>query len=70
MGVTDQTHGDDYGQDILELSSVVDFLILATYARVWRDGGCVNVLLSIDIGLFNNVVQHVVSDHQLKEIKW
>ena len=63
MGVIDQTHGDDHGQSLLELSSVVDFFIPAVYTKVWREGSCVNVLFSTDVGLLNNVVQHVVSEH-------
>ena len=48
MGVIDQTHGDDHGQE-LKLSSVVDFLIQGHVCKS-VEGSCISVLLSMDVG--------------------
>ena len=55
MGVVDQTHCDDHGQELFELISVVNFFVPAVYAR---ESSFVNILLSIDVCLLNNMIQH------------
>ena len=69
VGVVDQTHGDDHGQELLQLSPVVDLLAPAVHTRVGWEGGRVDVLLSIDVSLLNDVVQHLVSDQELEKLK-
>ena len=70
MGVVDQTHCYDHGQELFQLSSVVNFFVPAMYSRVRREGCCVNILLSIGVSLLNNMIQHVIGDQKLEKIKW
>ena len=67
MGVVDQTHCDNHGQELFELILVVNFFVPAVYARVRRESCCVNILLSIDVSLLNNMIQHGIVDQKLEK---
>ena len=55
LGVVDQTHRDNHGQE------------LVPWTRVWREGCCVYVLLSMGVSLLKNVIQHRISDWRLEK---
>ena len=59
MGVVDETHGYDHGQELFELSSVVDFFVPAVYTSV---EGVVLCQYSIDVSLLNNMIQHLIGN--------
>ena len=61
MGVVDQTHDDNHGQQLLELSFVVDLFIPDVYVSV--QGGVVSMYQTLVCSMWS-------SNHQLEEIEW